>query len=64
MSADERRFQTGFQQEDVGQPGLILKDDETVWLILPDLSEVELPSNGSISGTITDSIAGQIAMPV
>ena len=40
---DERRFQTAFRVADTGLPGLIQKDDGTVWLVNPDGSETQLP---------------------
>jgi len=39
----ERRFATSFRGVDDSSPGLIQKDDGTVWLVNPDGSETQLP---------------------
>lgn len=39
----ERRFATAFRGVDDSAPGLILKDDGTVWLVNPNGSETQLP---------------------
>ncbi len=43
----ERRFATSFRGTDDSAPGLILKDDGTVWLVNPDGSETQLPGTGN-----------------
>ncbi len=45
--AVERRFQTGFVEVDDDEPGLVLKQDNTVWLVKADRTRVQLPSNGT-----------------
>ncbi len=70
----ERRFTTSFRGTDDSTPGLILKDDGTVWLVNPDESETQLPGGGgaalsaaiiagSINSTVTGIPQGQINQP-
>jgi len=42
----EIRFQTGFRGDPTGEPGLVLHDDGTVWLVASDGSETQLPGGG------------------
>lgn len=43
---EEIRFQTGFRAAASGEPGLVLHDDGTVWLVNPDSSETQLGGGG------------------
>ena len=60
----ERRFTTAFRGEDASAPGLILKDDGTVWLVNPDASETQLPGGGGagsaaiIAGSLNPEVPG------
>lgn len=54
----ERRFQTAFVEVQDDEPGLIQEQDNTVWLVLPDGSRVQLPSGGSQGPTGATGPAG------
>lgn len=49
---EEIRFQTGFRAAASGEPGLVLHDDGTVWLVAPDGSETQVSGGGGGSSVI------------
>ena len=54
----ERRFATSFRGVDDSSPGLIQKDDGTVWLVNPDGSETQLPGGAGALPIWTNLIDG------
>lgn len=43
---EEIRFQTGFRAAATGEPGLVMHDDGTVWLVAADGSETQISGGG------------------
>lgn len=50
------RFATKFRSADTDDPGLVMEDDGTVWLVNPDGTRTQLPGGGSGNDVVTDDI--------